>query len=102
MLLSLAIMPQSLASLYVHLVFSTKDRVPFMVDRTVRKQVHAELNAIAGRLDCPTVSIGGVGDHVHLLLRMGRTVSVAQCVQELKRVSSIDAKKISPSLRDFG
>jgi putative transposase len=52
-------MPQSLAQVYLHLVFSTKNRTPF------------------------------VEDHVHLLVRFGRTVTIANLIKELKRTSSI-------------
>jgi hypothetical protein len=62
-------MPQSLCSLYTHIVFSTLDRVPFMLDPLIQARVFADLTGISGRLECPVVEIGGVGDHVHLLIR---------------------------------
>lgn len=94
-------MSQSLAAIYVHLVFSTKLRTPFLLDKDLRQKVHMNLRAVAHQLKCPALIVGGVEDHVHLLLRMGRDVSIATCAKEIKRVSSISAKELSPSLRGF-
>jgi len=81
-------MPQSLSAVYLHLVFSTKDRVPFLQDPSVRESLHSYLGSVSGRLDCPTLIVGGVEDHVHLLARHGRTITQADWVKEVKRVSS--------------
>jgi putative transposase len=81
-------MPQSLAAIYLHLVFSTKNRQPLLTDRDFRSEIHAYLAGITKRLECPAVAIGGVEDHVHMLARFGRTVTVSDWVKETKRVSS--------------
>jgi REP element-mobilizing transposase RayT len=80
-------MPQSLSAVYIHLVFSTKDRRPLLRDRAVRTALHEYLGGISKKLECPPLIIGGVEDHVHLLARFGRTVTQAEWVKELKRVS---------------
>jgi len=82
-------MPQSLSSVHLHIVFSTKDRFPFLSDPAVRAEVHTFLGGIARNQGCQPVLIGGVADHVHVLLQLGRTVSQADLVKELKRGSSI-------------
>lgn len=81
-------MPQSLAQMYLHLVFSTKDRQPNLHDRTVREETHRYLGGICNRQNCPVLIVGGVADHVHLLCRLGRSISIADLVKELKRDSS--------------
>jgi putative transposase len=81
-------MPQSLSMVYVHLVFSTKGRQPFLRHKPVRDSLHAYLGGISKRLDCPPLVVGGVEDHVHLLCRFGRTITQAEWVKELKRVSN--------------
>lgn len=86
-------MPQSLSAVYIHLVFSTKNRHPFLRDRTIRAQLHKQLGGISKRLECPPLIIGGVSDHVHLLCRFGRTITQAEWVKELKRVSNIWLKE---------
>jgi len=86
---------------YIHLVFSTRDRWPFLRDPACRGSLHEYLGGISKQLDCPPVSIGGVEDHVHLLCRLGRTISQADWVKELKRVSSSWLKPQSTALRSF-
>ncbi len=95
-------MPQSLSAVYLHLVFSTKDRHPFLRDPTLRAEIHAYLGGISKQLDCPPIIIGGVEDHVHILARHARTITQADWVKELKRASSLWIKQRDPSLRDFG
>ena len=81
-------MPQSLSVVYIHLVFSTKDRQPSLQDRAVRGALHSFLAGVSKQLECPPIQIGGVEDHVHLLCRFGRTITQADWVKELKRVSN--------------
>lgn len=80
-------MPQSHAQIYVHLVFSTKNRTPF-IDPNIRPELFAYLSEVCRNLDVPTLRVGGVSDHVHLLARMSRTITLAEWVGKLKSVSS--------------
>ncbi|MBE7467009.1 MAG: IS200/IS605 family transposase [Planctomycetes bacterium] len=82
-------MPQSLSSVYLHLVFSTKDRHPFLNESDLRAALHAYLGSASKQIDCPALAVGGVADHVHMLCRFGRTVTQADWVKEVKRVSSL-------------
>ena len=86
-------MPQSLSAVYLHVVFSTKERRPFLRDETVRTSLHAYLGGISKQLGCAPIIAGGVEDHVHLLARFGRTITQAEWVKELKRVSNLWLKK---------
>ena len=81
-------MPQSFSAVYIHLVFSTKDRRPFLRDQTIRNALHSYLGGVSKQLDCIPIRIGGIEDHVHLLARFGRTLSQAEWVKELKRISN--------------
>ena len=63
-------MPQSLAQIYLHIIFSTKHRQPFLTDPTLRAELHAYLAGTCKNLDSPAVIIGGVADHVHILSRL--------------------------------
>ena len=80
-------MPQSLARLCVHLVFSTKHREPYLHDR-VRPDLHAYMATVLKNLGCPALIINSVEDHVHILLDLGRTVSVSAAVEDVKKSSS--------------
>jgi len=94
-------MPQSLSAVYIHLVFSTKDRRPWLRDKSIRTSLHSFLGAASKQLDCPPILVGGVEDHVHLLARFGRTITQADWVKELKRVSTIWLKEQYPGFDDF-
>src|SRR6266576_1541823 len=94
-------MPQSLSIVYIHLVFSTKERQPFLSDEKVRTSLHAYLGGISKQLDCPPIQIGGAEDHVHLLSRFGRKITQAEWVKELKRVSNGWLKEQGGEYRRF-
>jgi putative transposase len=94
-------MPQSLSAVYIHLVFSTKERQPFLRDRDTRESLHAYLGGISKTLDCPPIIVGGIEDHVHLLARFGRTITQAGWVKELKRVSNLWLKEQNRLYADF-
>src|SRR6516164_9286211 len=95
-------MPQSLSAVYIHLVFSTKDRRPFLRDISIRNALHSYLGSISKQIECPPIIVGGVEDHIHLLARFGRTITQAEWVKELKRVSSLWLKDHGPDYADFG
>lgn len=80
-------MPQSLARLYVHLIFSTKHRERLITDR-VRDSLHAYMATVLQNFGCPPVLINSVDDHVHILFELARTVAVSQAVEEVKTTSS--------------
>ena len=86
-------MPQSLSNVLVHLVFSTKERQPFLSDDTLRMALHKYLAVVSAELRCPTITVGGVEDHVHMLARQARTITLAGWVRELKRTSSLWVKE---------
>lgn len=93
-------MPQSLALVLVHVIFSTKDRVPFL-RREIRSELHAYLATVARNLGCECFLVGGVEDHVHLAIGLSRTLTAAKLVERLKTASSHWIKAKSPDLRHF-
>lgn len=94
-------MPQSLAKILLHVVFSTKGRRPLLRDRAFREEMHRYMGGILNGLDCPTVIVGGVEDHVHLLCVLSRTCAPADMVKEVKRSSSAWIKQRAPECADF-
>ncbi len=94
-------MPQSLAKIYLHLVFSTKKRAPFLKDEQLRRETHAYLAGICRRLGTPSLIVGGVEDHVHLLCYMSRTFSVAELIRVMKKESSKWIKTKGEGLAGF-
>jgi REP-associated tyrosine transposase len=81
-------MSQSLSKLWSHLIFSTKDRYPFLSDSNVRDQLHAYMATILRNHDCPTLQVGGTSDHTHALFMLSKSCSIAEIVYEVKRSSS--------------
>jgi len=71
-------MAQSLSRLWTHLIFSTKNRFPFLSDKTVRTDMHKYLAKILREQDSETLIVNGVEDHVHALFALSRTHSIAQ------------------------
>ena len=94
-------MSQSLTQIYLHTVFSTKNRARLLVDKPFRLRVHAYIAGICKNLECPALIVGGVEDHVHLLTRHSKNRSVAEFVRELKRDSSKWVKAEGRELADF-
>jgi putative transposase len=80
-------MPQSLALIIVHIVFSTKDRRP-LLSEDIRPQLHAYLATVSRDHGCDCYRTGGIADHVHLAIRLSRTITIAQLVEKLKTSSS--------------
>ena len=66
-------MPQSLACLHIHLIFSTKGREPFITDK-VRDALHSYMATVLQNLNCTPLLINSVDDHIHILFDLARTV----------------------------
>ena len=94
-------MAQSLSVVYLHLVFSTKHRYPFLTDAGLRDEMFRFLAYTSNELGCEIKQVGGMPDHVHILARLGRIITQADWVKELKRTSSIWIKQREPRLSDF-
>ena len=77
-------MPQSLANVYIHLIFSTKDRRPILTDE-IRPDLHSYMATVLNNLSCPTEIINSVDDHAHLLFQLSRTITIAKAVEEVKK-----------------
>jgi REP element-mobilizing transposase RayT len=71
----------------LHLVFSTKNRAPFIAT-TWRSRLHGFLSSIAADRKFPAVIVGGVEDHVHLLVSLPADRPICDCVRLLKGISS--------------
>ena len=88
-------MAQSIARVWTHLIFSTKDRFPFLSDKSLRLDMHAYLATVLRSHDCETLIVGGTEDHIHGLFSLSRNYSIATVVKEVKRTSSGWIKDVS-------
>jgi putative transposase len=93
-------MSQSLSCVLVHIVFSTKDRAP-VLSSSLRPELNAYLATVARNEGCECLRVGGVADHVHLAIRVSRTLTTSQLVADLKISSSKWLKTQSSGLRSF-
>lgn len=80
-------MPQSLARLKIHLIFSTKHRQPLLAEG-VRDSLHRYMAVVLQNVGCPADLINSVEDHVHILFELSRTRTIAGVVEEVKKASS--------------
>ncbi len=94
-------MPQSLTNLLVHLIYSTKDREPFLSNPELRMELHHYLGGVVNEHGGRSIIVGGVADHVHQLLVLPKIMSVSDLVRELKRSSSLWIKQRDVLLKDF-
>lgn len=95
-------MPQSLAKVAVHLVYSTKNRTPFLADANLRKELYAySATILRDNVDSPAIIIGGAEDHMHILFLLSRKYAIKDIVEEVKTETSKWLKKQSPQLADF-
>ena len=93
-------MAQSLSKVILHIVFSTKDREPWL-NTEVRPRVHAYLATICRGLGAEVVHVGGVADHVHVVTTLPRTVSQAELLEQIKKKSSKWIKALDRHYRGF-
>jgi putative transposase len=94
-------MSQSLSRILVHIIFSTKDRFPFLIDSEVCKRMQAYLAGAFSELESPAIEVGGMGDHVHILCLLSRNYSVSEILKKAKANSSSWAKVQGGRLQKF-
>src|SRR5271163_3044762 len=80
-------MPQSFACLHYHLIFSTKGREPLLVG-DLPDRLYAYMGGILRDENGALVAAGGMPDHVHLLISLGRESSMADILRQIKGSSS--------------
>jgi REP element-mobilizing transposase RayT len=92
---------QTLVSLLVHLVFSTKNRVDFITP-DIEPDLFAYFSGILNRHESRCLAVGGTANHVHLLVSMSKNIALSALVGELKKSSSKWIKTKGKEFRDFG
>jgi putative transposase len=94
-------MANTFSSLNVHCVFSTKERVPVLTPE-IRERLWPYIGGIAKQNGLHPKCIGGVADHVHVLLALPTTLGVAKAMQLIKSGSSAWIHQTFQQLRNFG
>jgi REP element-mobilizing transposase RayT len=93
-------MPQSLASILVHLIYSTKNREPWLLPE-IDPELYAYQATVFQEMKSPALLINDTADHVHALFLLGRTVPLCDVVEEVKKQSSKWLKTKGPRLAGF-
>jgi REP element-mobilizing transposase RayT len=93
-------MAQSLSKVYLHVIFSTKNREPILLDEW-RDELFRVLGGTANNLGCQSLIVGGTADHVHMLLQLGRTISMADAIGKIKSTSSAWVNQNHPPSTPF-
>ncbi|MDB6034862.1 MAG: transposase IS200-family protein [Verrucomicrobiales bacterium] len=94
-------MANTYTSLHYHVVFSTKHREPWL-RKDIEERVWAYLGGIARENEMKAVGIGGIENHVHLLLGLPAALAVSKAIQLIKGGSSIWIKETFAGLSGFG
>jgi putative transposase len=93
-------MSQSLSSILIHLVFSTRHREPFITP-AIETELHPYMATVFRELKSPSLTIGGTSDHVHILFSLSRVIAVADLVEEVKTSTSKWIKTNGLEFRNF-
>ena len=93
-------MPQSLASVLIHLVFSTKHRHP-LITPDIEVELYPYMATVFRACDSPSLTGNGTADHVHWLFSLARTRTIADVVEEVKKRSSKWLKTKGADLAHF-
>lgn len=93
-------MSESLSSILVHLVFSTKNREPFITP-AVETELHPYMAKVFRELKSPSLAIDGTADHVHILFSLARIITIADAVEEVKTNTSKWIKTKGREFRNF-
>ena len=93
-------MANNFSCLNIHCVFSTKERVPVLVP-DLRERLWPYMGGIAKENGIFPKCIGGVADHVHLLIALPTTMGIAKAMQLVKAGSSAWTHLTFPELRNF-
>lgn len=93
-------MAQSLSSVLIHLVFSTKNREPFITD-AIEGELQRYMAKIFRELKSPSLAIDGTADHIHALFSLSRVIAIADLVEEIKTSTSKWIKTNGREFRNF-
>ena len=93
-------MPQSLSRIYLHIVFSTKNREK-LIPNNLKNDLYSYFGGILRKLDCTALQIGGTSNHMHILCIKHRTITEAKVVEEIKKSTSKWIKTKDHHLNNF-
>ena len=93
-------MAQSLSKIYLHIIFGTKNWQP-TIKSPHDKKLYAYIAGTSNSLDCASISVGGHLNHVHVLCRLSKNITISDLLETLKKRSSKWMKLQDESLENF-
>ncbi|NIV95382.1 IS200/IS605 family transposase [candidate division KSB1 bacterium] len=93
-------MPQSLACILVHIVFSTKHREPF-IKSEIETELFKYMSSIYRAYHSPALAMNGTENHVHTLTSLSKTITLSKLIEEVKRSSSKWFKTKGDAYKNF-
>ena len=90
-------MPHKYVQLYVHIVWSTWNRLP-LINESIVSELYASIAKKCQQLECEPITINGTEDHIHLLVSLHSNISTSRLVKDIKGSSShLITHKIAPN-----
>jgi len=93
-------MPQSLSKVYVHITFSTKNRVN-LISPEIEPDLYQYIGGICKTLDCNPIQVGGYRNHIHILCTLSRLITQARLLEEIKKSYSKWMKTRGSKFKNF-
>ncbi|MCK9212381.1 MAG: IS200/IS605 family transposase [Ignavibacteriaceae bacterium] len=93
-------MGQSLVKNYIHIIFSTKQRVP-LIHQPVEEELYCYIGGICKEMECHPIKIGGYTDHIHIICMLSKKVALMNLLEEVKSHSSKWMKTKDTILKNF-
>jgi putative transposase len=90
-------MPQSLVKLLIHAVFSTKNRADLIIPE-IEDNLFGYMSGIVENNKSKLILANGTENHIHLLISLGKTLSISELIGDIKRDSSVWIKN---KIRNF-
>ena len=93
-------MAQSLSKIYLHIIFSTKNRLK-IIKPEIERELYTYIAGILKNLDCSAIQIGGTSDHIHILNTLSRSITISDMVGLIKKDTSKWIKKKGQKFNKF-
>ena len=93
-------MAQSLSKVYIHITFSTKNRLP-LIDKNIQNQLFSYLGGVCKALKCNPIRVGGYFNHIHILCTLAKDITQIKLLEEVKKQSSKWIKTQDEHYRNF-
>ena len=93
-------MSKTYVGFYYHLVWSTKNREP-MISPAIQNRLYAYIRKVAASKNVRMLAVGGIYDHIHLLIKTRPNINISYFVRDIKSLSTLFVKRVDVGLNTF-